>query len=183
MQRICVFCGSNSGNNPLFVDHSKKLGKIMAKEKIELVYGGAKIGLMGVISNEVIKNAGKVIGIIPKFLNKKEIINKDITKLHQVSSMHERKKKMYDMSDAFIALPGGIGTLEELSEIITWNQLKIKKTPIGILNINRYYDELIRQFNTMSKNKFIYSDTLKLFKVSDSPHQLMRDIMNIKELE
>ena len=103
--------------------------------------------------------------------------------MHQVSSMHERKKKMYDMSDAFIALPGGIGTLEELSEIITWNQLKIKKTPIGILNINRYYDELIRQFNTMSKNKFIYSDTLKLFKVSDSPHQLMRDIMNIKELE
>lgn len=178
MKRVCVFCGSSLGNNQAFIDSAKELGKRIAEAKLELIYGGAKIGLMGIIANEVIKRKGKVIGIIPKFLSKKEIINKNVTKLYQVNSMHQRKKKMYDISDAFIALPGGIGTLEELSEILTWNQLSIKNTPVGILNIDGYYDNLIKQFNVMGKNNFFDMNALKTLIISTSPNDLIKACIN-----
>ena len=129
-KKICVFCGSSNSKDNIIIEETKNIGKIIASNNMSLVYGGAKIGLMGLIANEVLKNNGKVIGVIPKILYKKEIINTKITKLYLVKNMHERKQKMYDLSDVFIALPGGIGTLEEISEIITWKRLQIKKTSI-----------------------------------------------------
>ena len=124
-KKICVYCASSNSKDNIIIEETKNIGKIIASNNMSLVYGGAKIGLMGLIANEVLKNNGKVIGVNPKILYKKEIINTKITKLYTVKNMHERKQKMYDLSDIFIALPGGIGTLEELSEIITWKSLNI----------------------------------------------------------
>ena len=177
-KRICIFCGSSLGNNKLIQKEVIKLAKIISENNLELVYGGAKIGLMGLIAKEVQRQGGKVIGIIPKFLNKKEIINKNLSELHLVDSMHERKQKMYDISDFFIALPGGIGTLEEVFEIITWKQLKLKKAPIGILNISKYYDKIIEHIHLMVKNDFLHKNFIDEIIVSNSSKDLINRIIN-----
>ena len=143
---------------------------------MSLVYGGAKIGLMGLIANEVLKKNGKVIGVIPTVLSKKEIINTNVTKLYKVKNMHERKQKMYDLSQIFIALPGGIGTLEELSEIITWKSLNIKKTSIHLMNINGFYDPLISQFRKMNDNDFLYFDIFKEIIIHDNTNTLEKHL-------
>ena len=145
---------------------------ILFEKNIDLIYGGAKIGIMGIVSNRMMEKGGKVTGIIPKILVKKEIINNNITKLIVVNSMHERKKMMYDLADAFIILPGGIGTLEELSEIITWKVLGIENKIIIIFNLNGFYNNLIKQFKIMEDNNFLYSDIFKEVSIINSVYDL-----------
>ena len=162
MKKICVFCGSSKPENDTKLENEViSLGNFILKKKLQLVYGGAKIGLMGLIANTILKGGGYVTGIIPKLLSKKEIINKEVSNLIIVNNMHQRKKKMYDLSDAFIILPGGIGTLEEFSEITTWKILGIENKPIFLLNFDGFYDNLIQQFEVMEKYNFLYSDILK----------------------
>ena len=162
IKTVCVFCGSSMPlSSKLIKQETLNIADILLRKNIDLVYGGAKIGIMGIISNRIMEKGGKVTGIIPKILVKKEIINNDITKLIVVNSMHERKKMMYDLSDAYIILPGGIGTLEELSEIITWKVLGIEDKKIIIFNLNGFYDNLIKQFKTMEENNFLYNNILK----------------------
>lgn len=162
MKKICVFCGSSKPENHTKLENEViSLGNLILKKKLQLVYGGAKIGLMGLVANTILKGGGYVTGIIPKLLSKKEIINKEVSDLIIVNNMHERKKKMYDLSDAFIILPGGIGTLEEFSEITTWKILGIENKPIFLLNFDGFYDNLIQQFEVMEKYNFLYSDILK----------------------
>ena len=156
-------------SSKLIKQETLNIADILLRKNIDLVYGGAKIGIMGIVSNRIMEKGGKVTGIIPKILVKKEIINNDITKLIVVNSMHERKKMMYDLSDAYIILPGGIGTLEELSEAITWKVLGIEDKKIIIFNLNGFYDNLIKQFKTMEENNFLYNNILqKVIIIKDS---------------
>lgn len=156
-------------SSKLIKQETLNIADILLKNNIDLVYGGAKIGIMGIISNRIMEKGGKVTGIIPKILVKKEIINNNITELIVVNSMHERKKMMYDLSDAYIILPGGIGTLEELSETITWKVLGIEDKKIIIFNLNGFYDNLIKQFKTMEENNFLYNNILqKVIIIKDS---------------
>jgi len=170
IKKVTVFCGSSMPlNSKLIKQETLNIADILIRNNIGLVYGGAKIGIMGIISNRIMEKGGKVTGIIPKILVKKEIINNNITELIVVNSMHERKKMMYDLSDAYIILPGGIGTLEELSETITWKVLGIEDKKIIIYNLNGFYDNLIKQFKTMEENNFLYNNILqKIIIINDS---------------
>lgn len=143
MRRICVYCASSTGNRPDYADAARGLAAELVGRGIELVYGGSSVGIMGVLADAVLQHGGVVHGVIPEFLIKKEVSHDGLTKLHVVKSMHERKSLMESLSDAFIALPGGFGTLEELVEILTWGQLHLHKKPVGILNVAHYYDELL----------------------------------------
>ena len=170
IKKVTVFCGSSMPlNSKLIKQETLNIADILIRNNIGLVYGGAKIGIMGIISNRIMEKGGKVTGIIPKILVKKEIINNNITELIVVNSMHERKKMMYDLSDAYIILPGGIGTLEELSETITWKVLGIEDKKIIIYNLNGFYNNLIKQFQTMEENNFLYNNILqKIIIINDS---------------
>ena len=173
IKKVCVFCGSSMPLNGKSIEKEiMNVADIIFEKNIDLIYGGAKIGIMGIVSNRMMEKGGKVTGIIPKILVKKEIINNDITKLIVVNSMHERKKMMYDLADAFIILPGGIGTLEELSEIITWKILGIENKIIIILNLNGFYNSLIKQFKIMEDNNFLYSDIFKEVSIINSVSDL-----------
>ena len=159
-------------NSKLIKQETINIADILFEKNIDLIYGGAKIGIMGIISNRMMEKGGKVTGIIPKVLVKKEVINNNITKLIVVNSMHERKKMMYDLADAFIILPGGIGTLEELSEIITWKVLGIKNKIIIIFNLNGFYNSLIEQFKIMQDNNFLYSNIFEEVSIINSVSDL-----------
>lgn len=143
MKSITVFCGSNSGIRAEYADAAKNLARLLVERKIRLVYGGGNVGLMGIIADEVMKQGGKVIGIIPDSLDKREVGHRGITELRVVNSMHERKAAMAELADGFIAMPGGIGTFEEFFEILTWAQLGFHDKPCGILNVADYYDGLL----------------------------------------
>ena len=172
-KKVCVFCGSSMPlNSKLIKQETINIADILFEKNIDLIYGGAKIGIMGIISNRMMEKGGKVTGIIPKVLVKKEVINNNITKLIVVNSMHERKKMMYDLADAFIILPGGIGTLEELSEIITWKVLGIKNKIIIIFNLNGFYNSLIEQFKIMQDNNFLYSNIFEEVSIINSVSDL-----------
>ena len=155
IKSICVFCGSSSGENNIYSEGARTLGKLMVEEGITLVYGGAKVGLMGIIADEVIANGGKTIGVIPDFFSDKEIAHTQLTELIYVKSMAERKAVLAELSEGCIALPGGCGTLDELFEMMTSSQLDLHKKPVGILNINRFYDSLITQIERMQSDKFL----------------------------
>jgi len=159
MQSICVFCGSSMGVHPIYKKTAEDLGRMIASENLTLVYGGGSIGLMGVLANTVMENGGEVIGVIPRFLYEKEVGLDSVTQLIIVDSMHERKQKMAELSNAFIAMPGGIGTMEELFEIFTWSQLALIKKPVAILNINHFYDEVITFINKMVQEGFLRHET------------------------
>ena len=143
MKSLCVYCGSSSGLSPNYADAARKLAQALVERKIALVYGGGNVGLMGVIADEVMRLGGHVTGVIPKALVRKEVGHRQITELHVVENMHERKAMMADLADGFIAMPGGIGTLEELFEVMTWAQLGFHDKPIGVLNVDGYYDALL----------------------------------------
>lgn len=143
MKSITVFCGSNSGVRREYAEVAKSLARLLVEKNIRLVYGGGNIGLMGIIADEVMRNGGEVIGIIPDSLDRKEVGHRGLTELRVVSSMHERKAMMAELADGFIALPGGIGTFEEFFEILTWAQLGFHDKPCGILNVANYYDGLL----------------------------------------
>lgn len=151
MKRIVVFCGSSYGTEKLFEEHAFLLGKTLAERNIDVVYGGAKIGLMGAVADGALQNGGEVIGVLPHFLSGKEIAHEGLSQLILVNTMHERKTKMHDLCDGIIALPGGFGTLEELFEMLTWAQLGLHKKPIGLLNTNGFYEPLL----TFAQNMFV----------------------------
>ena len=155
MKRSCVYCGSSFGKRDSYLAAAKALGTAMAKRDITLVYGGGNIGLMGALADTVMAHKGSVIGVIPQALADREVAHTGITELKIVASMHERKAAMAELADAFIAMPGGFGTLEELSEIITWTQLGIHKKACGLLNIDGFYDGLLNFFDHATKEQFI----------------------------
>lgn len=156
MKSLCIFCGSASGGGEgMYLKEAQEVGRWLADHDIELVYGGASIGVMGEIANACLEFGGRVVGVIPESLLKIEVGHKNLSELHVVESMHERKQKMYDLSDAFLALPGGFGTLDELCEILTWAQLKHHKKPCYILNSTGFYDHLLTHFDHLVTEKFL----------------------------
>ncbi|MFM2336898.1 MAG: hypothetical protein RL115_91 [Bacteroidota bacterium] len=174
IQSLAVFCGSKMGTNPVFQAHALALGKLMAAHKIKLVYGGGSAGLMGVIADSVMEQGGNVIGFIPKILLEWEVQHRGITELIICDDMHERKKKMYAISDAAIILPGGFGTLDELFEIVTWNQLTIHDKQIYILNSGGFYNHLLQHIELMKQEGFLYDEAIKRITLIDDPAALLK---------
>lgn len=157
MNNIAVFCGSSEGLSPVYKESAIALGTELGKRGLTLVYGGANVGLMGAVADAVLNAGGKAIGILPRFLQHREIAHQGLTELILVDSMHERKARMAELADAFIAMPGGPGTLEEYFEIFTWGQLGLHTKPSGLLNVNHYFDSLIDMFNTVEREGFMAS--------------------------
>lgn len=172
LQHICVFCGSRPGKSPAFIEATKALGQAMAQNQQTLIYGGGNVGLMGTLADTVLANQGQVIGVIPEFLVFRELAHDHLAELHIVQSMHERKAKMAELADAFIALPGGLGTLDELFEIMTWSQLHLHQKRIGILNTEGYFDALLAFLDHAQAAEFI-PDVSKLIVVHDTPEGLL----------
>tara|TARA_B100000497_G_scaffold74199_1_gene83163 strand:- start:742 stop:1323 length:582 start_codon:yes stop_codon:yes gene_type:complete len=178
MKRITVFCGSSSGSYEIYEVIARSVGEELANDNIEVVYGGAKVGLMGAVANGALAKGGQVIGVLPNFLKTKEIAHQGLTELISVESMHERKTKMNELCDGVIALPGGFGTLEELFEMLTWAQLGLHSKPIGILNINGYYDSLITLVDTMIDNGFIKNIHKDMILISNKVDDLIDKMKN-----
>lgn len=155
MKSLAVFCGASVGNNSVYAEAAKALGAILAQEKITLVFGGGKVGLMGVIADSVLAAGGAAIGVIPQGLLSREVAHTNLTQLHVVDTMHERKALMASLSDAFVALPGGLGTFDEICEIITWNQLGILSKPCAFLNVHGYFNPLLQMFDTCVTEGFL----------------------------
>ena len=173
MKRICVYCGSSPGNNPVYLQAAEALAEALVHRNIGLVYGGASVGVMGAIANAVMRQGGEVIGIIPQALMRREIGNDHLTELQVVDSMHERKAAMADQSDGFIALPGGMGTLEEIFEILTWAQLGFHQNPCALLNVNHYYDSLQNFLQHSVAEGFLKTEHHQLLQVHTDPATLL----------
>ncbi len=155
MKSLCVYCGSNFNGDPVLRKAIEDLAETMASKDIALVFGGGSVGVMGVMADEILKRKGKAIGIIPQFLMDKEVGHKGLTEMIVTENMHQRKQKMADLADGFVILPGGFGTLEELFEVLTWLQLGLHGKPIGVLNVNGFYDHLFKQMDVMVENRFL----------------------------
>ena len=168
MQRICVYCGSNSGSRPVYADVARELADVLVRHEYELVYGGADKGIMGIIADAVLERGGKVHGIIPKMLCEKELAHQNLTELHIVASMHERKTMMAALSDGFIAMPGGFGTLEEIIEIVTWGQLRFHDKPCGLLNIDGYFDHLLSYLDHATAEGFLRKENREMLLSADT---------------
>lgn len=180
IKSITVFCGSNEGNDMNILSQAALLGRTLAEKEITLIYGAAKIGVMGKMAEAALNNNGKVIGVIPEFLKLKEVVHLGLTELITTENMHERKLQMNDLADAFMTLPGGFGTLEELFEIITWAQLGLHQKPIGLLNINGFFDSLLKQLETMVKKGFLKIDNYEMLLVDDSVDGLLKKLHSYK---
>ncbi|QIX60582.1 TIGR00730 family Rossman fold protein [Hymenobacter sp. BT18] len=155
MKSVAVYCGASSGSNQLFTDQARLMGRILAERNLTLVYGGGRVGLMGTIADSVLEHGGQAIGVIPDFLADKELAHTGLTQLHVVTSMHERKLKMAELAEGFVAMPGGYGTLEELFEVLTWGQLGLHKKPVAVLNVAGYYDHLLRALDHMADEELL----------------------------
>ena len=175
-KRICVFAGSSPGARPEYVLTAKKLGEELCEHGYDLVYGGGHVGLMGAVADGVLANGGKAIGIIPEALADKELAHRRLTELHVVASMHDRKALMADLSDAFVALPGGLGTLEELAEMLTWGQLGIHHKPCAVLNVDGYYDGLMEFLAHAVRERFLQTEHVKMILVDTDPASLLEQI-------
>lgn len=178
MKNICVYCGSSTGKSPEYAEAAQALGKALLARNIGLVYGGASVGLMGIVADTVLAGGGVVTGIIPQALVDKEVSHHGLTELKIVASMHERKAIMADMSDAFIALPGGLGTIEELFEVLTWSQLGFHKKPCGLLNIKQYYDNLLLFLDHVSSEQFVKPIHREMLQVASEPSSLLDMLAN-----
>ncbi|CAI8701167.1 TIGR00730 family Rossman fold protein [Chryseobacterium sp. IT-36CA2] len=178
MKSITVFCGSSFGSHDIYKEQTFLLGKTLARQDIQLVYGGSETGLMGTVANGVLSENGKVIGVLPQFLQTKEIAHKNLTELIIVETMHERKTKMNELCDGVIVLPGGYGTLEEFFEMITWAQLGLHKKPIGILNIDGFYDDLINLVQTMVDKGFLKQANKDMVLISENIDDLLDQMRN-----
>ena len=174
MKRICVFCGSSAGSQPEYRACADQLGAELSRRKIGLVYGGGNVGLMGAIADSVLEAGGEAIGVIPEHLMSREIGHSRLTKLHIVRSMHERKALMADLSDAFIALPGGFGTLEEFFEVLTWSQLGLHAKPCGIVNVLGYYTPLLGMLDHAVQERFLKPQNRALVLARDTPLELLQ---------
>ncbi|MFN8537672.1 MAG: TIGR00730 family Rossman fold protein [Thermomicrobiales bacterium] len=173
IRRICVYCGSSMGENPVYRETARQIGELLATSGIGLVYGGGNVGLMGVLADAALAAGGEVIGIIPGDLVRREVGHPGLTDLRIVGTMHERKALMADLSDAFLALPGGMGTLDELFEILTWAQLGIHNKPVGLLNTNNYYAPLIALLDHMTTERFLRPEHRALALVDDDATRLL----------
>lgn len=180
LQRVCVFCGSSFGVLPEFSEAARLLGESLAKAGIGLVYGGGNVGLMGVVADAALRAGGEVIGVIPDFLDQREVGHSGLTQLHVVGSMHERKALMEKMSDGFIALPGGIGTFEELFEILTWAQLGVHQKPVGLLDVAGYYQPLKAMLEQAVTSGFLKQETSDLLLKSDSVTSLIKGMQSFQ---
>ena len=173
MKRVCLFCGSNVGTNPAYAEAARSLSAALAESGLGLVYGGGNIGLMGVAADELLTRGGQVIGVIPEALVTRELAHPGLTKLHVVPSMHERKALMAELSDGFIALPGGFGTLDEMCEILTWAQLGLHGKPCGLLNAGGFFDGLLAQIERATRDRFIRAEHQALLLVDADPRRLL----------
>jgi uncharacterized protein (TIGR00730 family) len=182
MKSIAVFCGSSDGNDDIILQEAYQLGEILAKKKIKLIYGGSQLGLMGQVANGVLENGGDVTGVIPDFLQTKEVVHPNLPQLVVTRDMHERKMKMHELSEGFIALPGGFGTFEELFEIVTWAQLGLHQNPIGLLNSNGYYDDLIAMLKTMVRKGLLKKANFDLLLIAEDIDGLLEKMANFKPL-
>lgn len=180
MKTICVFCGSSQGFNPVYAEMARALADTLANAGLSLVYGGASVGLMGILADRMLERGCEVTGVIPSFFSKTEIAHAGLSRIHVVESMHERKNLMAGMSDGFIAMPGGFGTLDELFEIITWGQLDLHNKPVGILNIHAYFDPLIQQTDRMVEEGFVKKAHRDMLMISDNPDTLLQRMQEWK---
>lgn len=180
IKSIAIFCGSSTGSNPNYEAKAKALGTYLGKNNYHLVYGGGNIGLMGAIANAALEAGGEVTGVLPHFLNRKEVGHVDLSKLILVDSMHERKQKIEQLSDAFIAMPGGFGTLEEVSEMLTWAQLGLHQKPIGLYNINGFYNPLLSQLDLMVNEGFLKAQNRAMVITGTEPEKLIRNLKDHK---
>ena len=181
-RRICVFCGSNSGNNPAYRAAAIEVGRLLAGRGIEVVYGAGNIGLMGILADAALAAGGRVIGVIPESLMAKEVGHPGLTELRIVKSMHERKAIMSDLSDAFIAMPGGFGTFEEFCEVVTWSQLGIQSKPCGLLNVEGYYDPLLELFDHAVREGFLRAENRKLVLQDHDPIGLLEKMAEFRPI-
>ncbi len=173
---LAVFCGSKNGNNPVYTEHAKELGKILAKNNITLIYGGGSTGMMGAVADAMMESGGKVIGIIPQRLVDREHQHENITELSIVEDMHVRKKRMYELCDAAVILPGGVGTLDEFFEMVTWNQLSIHDKKIYIINSENFFDPLLKHLEHMENQGFLYESVIQSITVFNEPRELLPQI-------
>ncbi len=178
MKSITVFCGSSFGSDEIYKEQATLLGETLAKQNIQLIYGGADVGLMGAVADGSLNTGGKVVGVLPHFLKSKEIAHKELTELILVETMHERKTKMNELCDGVIVLPGGYGTLEEFFEMITWAQLGLHKKPIAILNIDEFYDDLIKLVQTMVDKGFLKHVNRDMLLISNDIDELLNMMKN-----
>lgn len=182
MKSVVVFCGSSEGIEPAYAEKAYELGAVLAKNNIQLVYGGAKIGVMGKVAQGALDNNGEVIGVIPEFLKIKEVFHNDLSELIITKNMHERKLAMHDLSDGILMLPGGFGTLEEFFEMLTWGQLGLHQYPIGILNTNGFYDELLLMLKKMVDKGFVKLENYEALLVDHDIAQLLDKMENYEPL-
>lgn len=182
MKSVCVFCGSSMGLKPTYQLAAQAMGKALAERRLQLVYGGGNVGLMGEIADATLAAGGKAIGVIPEALVAKEIAHTGLTKLHIVGSMHERKALMSDLADAFVALPGGYGTLDEFCEMLTWTQLGLQQKPCGLLNVDGYYDDLIAMFDRAVSEQFLRKENRKLVIEEQDPLRLLDLLANYQPI-
>ncbi|HKE15204.1 MAG TPA: TIGR00730 family Rossman fold protein [Kofleriaceae bacterium] len=173
MRHICVFCGSSTGARPSYADAARGLGQTLAASGIGLVYGGAHVGLMGLLADSVMKGGGSVIGVIPRALEEREIAHTGLTELRVVETMHERKAAMADLADGFIALPGGMGTMEELFEVLTWAQLGMHRKPCGLLDVDGYFGSLLAFLDHMVGERFLLQGYRDMVQVDSDPARLL----------
>lgn len=176
IRHVCVYCGSHRGADTAHADAAVYLGKLLAQQDINLIYGGGHVGLMGLIADSVLASGGRVIGVIPQQLQESEVAHTGLTQLHIVDTMHERKAMMAQRADAFIALPGGLGTLEELFEMLTWQQLGIHQKAVGLLNVAGYYDNLLAFLDTAVDSGYIRTADRQRICVAESAHELLLQI-------
>ncbi|HVZ95643.1 MAG TPA: TIGR00730 family Rossman fold protein [Chitinophagaceae bacterium] len=172
---LAVFCGSKEGSNPLYCEHAKRLGYMLAEKNITLIYGGGNKGIMGAVANAALERNGKVVGVMPKLLNGTEHSHSGISELHETEDMHSRKKMLYEKADAALILPGGYGTMDEFFEMLTWNQLDIHNKKIFVLNSGGFYDCLIGQLKKMEQEKFLYRKLNGQVTIVSEPEQLKLD--------
>ncbi|HJV07840.1 MAG TPA: TIGR00730 family Rossman fold protein [Chromobacteriaceae bacterium] len=178
MKSVCLFCGSNKGSNPRYAEAARLFGQTLAEQGITLVYGAGNVGLMGVAADAALAAGGKVVGVIPRFLQAKEVAHHALSEIHITHTMHERKALMAELSDGFVALPGGFGTFDELFEILTWAQLGIHGKPIGLLNVAGFYDPLMQMVKQTIDAGFVREQNLSLFTLAETPTALLDSMRN-----
>ncbi|MBL8762738.1 MAG: TIGR00730 family Rossman fold protein [Phycisphaerae bacterium] len=173
LERVCVFCGSSPGRDPAYLHAAGALGSALARRGVTLIYGGGSLGLMGAVADRALSDSGKVVGVITRQLLDKEVAHGRLSDLRVVDTMHERKKMMADLADGFIALPGGLGTLDELFEIVTWAQLRLHASPVGILNVGGFYDGLLGFLDRVRTDGFLRLDLERAVHVHSDPERLL----------
>lgn len=177
MRSVCVFCGSSRGANPAIIAAAQQFGALLAERDIELIYGGGSVGLMGELADSVLSNGGRVVGVIPQFLLDKEVGHVGLTQLKVVNTMHERKALMAELSDAFVALPGGIGTFEEFFEVWTWGQLGLHAKPYALLNVANFFDPLLAFLDHVVAERLLRNEHRRLLLVESEPVKLLDKLM------